>query len=103
MFSQTLGGALFISVAQNVFTNKLIQNLVADVPGVDPAFVLKTGATSLAADIPAQFLPKVLVAYNAALTQSFYVSLAMSVLSILGSAFMGWKSVKGQNVAMAAA
>ncbi len=103
MFSQTLGGALFISVAQNVFTNKLIQNLIADVPGLDPNIVLVTGATSLAARIPAQFLPSVLVAYNAALTQTFYVSVAMSVLSILGSAFMGWKSIKGKNVGMAAA
>jgi len=94
---------LFISVAQNVFTNKLIQNLVADVSGLDPNIVLITGATSLAARIPAQFLPRVLVAYNAALTQTFYVSVAMSVLSIFGSAFMGWKSVKGKNVGMGGA
>ncbi|OCK75213.1 MFS general substrate transporter [Lepidopterella palustris CBS 459.81] len=103
MFSQTLGGALFISVAQNVFTNQLIKNLSKAVPDINPSIVLKTGATELKHAIPAKYLSGVLHAYNDALTQTFYVSVAMAALSILGALFVQWKSMKGKKIAMAAA
>jgi hypothetical protein len=103
MFTQTLGGALFISVGQNVFTNQLIKNLGAVVPDLDPKIVLAVGATELKNAIPAQFLPGVLTAYNLALTQTFYVSVAAASLSIIGAVFVEWKSMKGKQITMAAA
>lgn len=103
MFSQTLGGALFISVAQNVFTNQLLKNLQAVVPDLNPALVLSTGATSLKSVIPSQFLSGVQVAYNSSITDTFYVAVAMAALSVFGSAFFEWKSVKGKKIAPAAA
>ncbi|KAJ8098464.1 major facilitator superfamily domain-containing protein [Lipomyces tetrasporus] len=36
VFAQTLGGALFVSVAQNVISNRIVQGVVAAAPGVDP-------------------------------------------------------------------
>lgn len=98
IFMQTLGGALFISVAQNIFTNRLVSNLLEKVPTMDPSIVLKTGATSLKGAVNAALLPDVLLAYNDALTQTFYVSLAVAALSIFGSAGMEWKSVKGKKI-----
>jgi hypothetical protein len=103
MFTQTLGGALFISVGQNVFTNQLIKNLASVVPDLDSKLVLSVGATELKNAIPKQFLPGVLTAYNLALTQTFYVSVAAGALSILGAAFVEWKSMKGKQVVMHAA
>jgi hypothetical protein len=103
MFSQTLGGALFIAVAQNVFTNQLIKNLASVVPDLDASIVLRTGATELKKAIPDEFLDGVLVAYNTALTQTFYVSVATGAISIVGAAFVQWKSMKGKQVTMAAA
>ncbi|KAJ7176446.1 hypothetical protein C8R46DRAFT_1029800 [Mycena filopes] len=38
-----MGGALFVSVGQNVFTNKLASGLASSVPGVNPAIVLSAG------------------------------------------------------------
>lgn len=101
MFAQTLGGALFISVAQNVFQNQLIKNLAAQVPEIPniTGIVLSTGATELKAVITRQFptqIGKVLSAYNDALTQTFYVSVAMACLTIIGSAVVEWRSVKGK-------
>ncbi|KAI9663526.1 MAG: MFS sugar transporter [Alyxoria varia] len=98
MFSQTLGGALFISVAQNVFTNQLLKNVLASAPGLNPARVISVGATQLRTLIPADRYDAVLVAYNATLTQTFYVTVATSALSVIGAAFMEWKSVKGKKV-----
>lgn len=103
MFSQTLGGALFISIAQNVFTNRLLTNLQDVVPNLNPQTVLNSGATNLATDIPAEYLGGVRVAYNDTLTTTFYVSVAAAALSIFGSAFVEWKSVKGKKIEMAAA
>lgn len=101
IFMQTLGGALFISVAQNIFTNRLVSNLLDKVPTLDPSIVLRTGATSLKHAVDADhadLLPGVLFAYNRALTQTFYVSLALAALSIFGSVGIEWKSVKGKKI-----
>ncbi|KAF2015868.1 MFS general substrate transporter [Aaosphaeria arxii CBS 175.79] len=103
MFAQTLGGALFISVGQNVFTNQLIKNLKSVVPDLNPAIVLSVGATELKNAIPQQYLKGVLQAYNLSLTQTFYVSCAAASLSIIGAAFVQWKSMKGKQIQMAAA
>ncbi|KAL1964839.1 hypothetical protein VTN77DRAFT_6341 [Rasamsonia byssochlamydoides] len=104
MFSQTLGGALFISVGQNVFENKLVSNVAAaHIAGLNPAMVVNTGATEIQTLIPQQFLPAVLTAYNKAVTQTFYVSVAMACLSIIGAACVPWNSVKGKKIDMAAA
>jgi MFS family permease len=103
MFSQTLGGALFISVGQNVFTNQLVKNLASVVPDLNSAIVTHTGATELKSVIEEKFWNGVLIAYNQTLTQVFYVSVATAALSIIGAAFVEWKSMKGKEITMAAA
>ncbi|KAJ7460118.1 DHA14-like major facilitator [Mycena galericulata] len=101
VFAQTLGGALFISIAQNVFTNKLVAGLVKSVPGVDPAIVLSAGATSLKDAVAPEFLDAVLFVYNEALVAAFYVSVAMACLSLAGALVIEWRSVKGKKMEMA--
>ncbi|KAL7774874.1 hypothetical protein CFE70_005789 [Pyrenophora teres f. teres 0-1] len=103
MFCQTLGGALFISVGQNVFTNQLIKNLSSVVPELNAQLVLSVGATELKHVIDPKFLPGVLTAYNTTLTQTFYVSVACGAMSIAGAAFVEWKSMKGKQIQMHAA
>jgi hypothetical protein len=105
MFFQTLGGALFISVGQNVFTNQLLKHLKVVVPGLTPEFVLQVGATELKDpnNIPSVFLDGVIIAYNLALTETFYVSVATGAMSLVGAAFVEWKSMKGKKVEMAVA
>lgn len=103
MFTQTLGGALFISVGQNVFTNQLTKNLRTIVPDLDAQIVLRTGATEIKNQIEHRFLPGVLSAYNLALVQTYYVSVACASISIIGAAFVQWKSMKGKKIEMMAA
>jgi hypothetical protein len=98
IFFQTLGGAIMISVAQNVFQNRLVSNLEATFPGLDLSMLLgNTGATNLKDVVPSEYLPQVLVAFNKALASTFYVGAAMASLSIFGSLGIEWKSVKGQG------
>ena len=93
MFSQTLGGAIFISVGNNIFDSRLAQNL-AKILGVDVGSVASTGATDLRNSVPAHLLPQVLSAYNNALIATFYLVTALTCCTIIGSLSMEWRSVK---------
>jgi hypothetical protein len=104
IFLQTLGGALFVAVSQNVFANKLVEYVAAYVPEIpDPTFVLGLGATRVQEVVDPAFLPGVTLAFNNALTQTFMVFAGLSAVSILGAMFVEWKSVKGKPMEFAAA
>ncbi|KAH7153625.1 major facilitator superfamily domain-containing protein [Dactylonectria macrodidyma] len=91
-FSQTLGGAIFVSVGQNVLTNQLIQRL-SSIPGFDREMILKSGATSLT-DIPESIKNTVLSAYNESLRQVFMIGLILVCLTMIGALTMEWRSTK---------
>ncbi|KAK4226622.1 putative efflux system protein [Podospora fimiseda] len=106
IFLQTLGGALFVAVSQNVFTNKLVEYVAEYVPeafGGDASAILMVGATSVQEVVKPEWLDGIELAYNDALTQTFYVFTILSALSIIGAVFVEWKSVKGKAVEMIAA
>nr|KMM68322.1 transporter protein [Coccidioides posadasii RMSCC 3488] len=98
MFAQTFGGALFVSVGQNVFGNRLMSGIREAVPDIDPSLVLEVGATQLKELVPPALLDNVQEAYNAALTNTWYVSVAMSAIGIIGALGLEWKSVKGKQI-----
>lgn len=98
IFSQMFGGSLFISVAQNIFINKLIQGLggIANL-GVDPEVIAGSGATTdprLFGITDPAVLSQVKVVYNDAIVWTFKVALITTCLSALAAVGMEWKSVK---------
>ncbi|KAH8692008.1 MFS transporter [Talaromyces proteolyticus] len=94
-FAQTLGGAIFIAVAQNVFENKLSNGIVAaKVPGLDSQAILKIGATELRNTVESQYWDAVSHAYNAAIDDTFRVATIVAAVSILGALGMEWISIK---------
>ncbi|EGP85536.1 unnamed protein product [Zymoseptoria tritici ST99CH_3D7] len=103
MFSQTLGGALFIAVAQNVFSTQLLKNLRSIVPDLDPRIVLEAGATTLVKSVPGESLMGVRLAYNDSIMSAFLVATAMATISVLGAVAFEWKSVKGKKIEMGGA
>jgi hypothetical protein len=38
------------------------------------------------------------VAYNRAIVQTWYVSVALACMTVVGAAFIEWKSVKGKKI-----
>ncbi|PYH97698.1 MFS general substrate transporter [Aspergillus ellipticus CBS 707.79] len=96
MFAQILGGAVFVSVAQNVFQNELFRTL-AQVPGVDAQAVVDAGATLLRDVVSPEVLSQVLTAYNMAVTHTFYVGMAIGSLSLLGALPVEWLSVQEEE------
>ncbi|KAK7019566.1 DHA14-like major facilitator [Favolaschia claudopus] len=98
MFSNTLGGALFVAIAQNVFTNTFISRLTETVPGISATLILSAGADSLKDAIPPQFLHAVLIAYNQSLSSAFIVAMSLAGLSFAGAFLVEWRSVKGRSI-----
>ncbi|KAF7196370.1 MFS-type efflux pump MFS1 [Pseudocercospora fuligena] len=96
-FMQQLGGAIFVSVGQNVFQSSLISGLVSQLPDLNPMTIVDTGATDIRKLVPEQDLPQVLVVYNHALRQVFIVGVILACLSCFGSFALEWRSVKGKQ------
>lgn len=98
MFVQMLGGALFVAVAQNIFTNHLVEGIAKlAIPGLQPQEIIHAGATGVRDLVDPGRLPEVLRAYNDALVKTFQIALIMSCLSIFGAVGIEWKSVKGKE------
>jgi hypothetical protein len=95
-FAQWLGGAIFVSVGQNVLTTRLISGL-ANIPGFDPKYITSLGATELRESVPEGLLFEVLGLYNGALVKVFEVALVVCCLSVFGALSMEWRSVKRQG------
>ncbi|GAW20868.1 hypothetical protein ANO14919_103800 [Xylariales sp. No.14919] len=96
IFAQMFGGSLFVSVAQNVFTNKLLEGL-RTVPnlGIDPGSVVHVGATAIMQLITDPVvLADVKAVYNNAVVWTFKVVLITTALSLFGAMPMEWKSTK---------
>ena len=94
-FGQQLGGALVVSVGQNVLSSRLISGLAAArIPGLDPGIVINAGATNIRNVVKLEYLGAVVKAYNHAVTTVFDVAVGTSCILIVGALFMEWKSVK---------
>ncbi|KAH0598340.1 hypothetical protein MHUMG1_03638 [Metarhizium humberi] len=93
-FAQTLFGAIFVSVGQNVLDNQLTDRL-RDIPGMNHDLINKsTGATSILDDIDTKYRASALEAYNDALRVVFEVALYMTCIALPGALALEWRSVK---------
>ena len=103
IFFNSLGGAVSISIAQNIFSNGLKVNLPKYAPGVDPATIIAAGATHLREAVSAAQLPGVLQAYMTALSDAFVISIAAGGIATILACFVEWKNVKGKKIVPTAA
>jgi len=97
MFVQLLGGALFISFGQTLFSNQLKDALPHFAPEVDAQAVLAVGATAFRSVVPVGSVPGVILAYNQALTRVFYIGAGASALSFFTSWGLGWTNLKNMK------
>ncbi|ETS87492.1 hypothetical protein PFICI_01320 [Pestalotiopsis fici W106-1] len=95
-FSISIGGALFISISQNIFAN-LLQKGLSSVPGLDVDGIISRGATSFLEIVPAPKRDQVLGIYNHAITMTFWASVAVACLGLVAALCMEWKSIKPVN------
>ena len=93
--SQSLGGALFLSVGNSIFQNCLLKATEEHVlKDIDVKKLIDGGAASFRQLVPAHDLPLMLEVYNKALATVFTISIPLGALSAIISCFIEWKSVK---------
>ncbi|USP74136.1 hypothetical protein yc1106_01410 [Curvularia clavata] len=98
MFFNSLGGALSISIAQNIFVNTLSKEIPKYAPGLDGRIIANAGATNLRNVVPKELLPGVLRGYNNAIVTAFILAIATSSIALFVSLGMEQKSVKGKKI-----
>ena len=93
--SQSLGGAVFLSVGNSVFQSQLQKASDADaLPGVDIQEVINAGAASFRTVVSADQLPALLEVYNRALQVVLTVAIPLGGLALVACCCMEWRSVK---------
>ncbi|KAF4765190.1 hypothetical protein HAV15_004086 [Penicillium sp. str.  len=86
LFAQTLGGTLFVSVAQAVFLENISKALETLAPNLNPKSVLNGVSTSSS--------PELRAVYALAIKDVFRVGLILGTVSSLGAVLYDWKSLK---------
>jgi hypothetical protein len=99
IFAQSLGGAIFTSVAQSVFLNWLTRLISERIPQLagEPdmiQFAISGGGfgTGIGA-IPAELQPLLVQAINDSLIRAFYVSLALACAMVISGPFLEWRNI----------
>jgi len=77
-FTQTYGGAIFVAVGQNIFSNKLIQGITSSVQGVDPQVVIAVGATNLQSSLTPTQYTQVLRVFMDSLKDAYVIPIALT-------------------------
>lgn len=98
-FAISIGAAIAISLAQNVFTNLLRQGLrSAAIPGPEIDDILAQGATGLLQHVPRGQKVLVIGIYNSAVTRCFWVGVAAACAGLVAAMSMNWNSMKQKEV-----
>ncbi|KAF7159165.1 hypothetical protein CNMCM6106_006298 [Aspergillus hiratsukae] len=97
-FLQTLGGALFLTFGQTIFTNSLRSTIPTYASGVNPEAIVQAGATGLRAIVTnPSTLAGVLVAYSKSIDRVFYLTIGCSGVAFLFAWGMGWKDIRKKS------
>lgn len=94
IFAQNFGPAIFLSVAQTVLSDRIVVNLQHYAPGVNAVALEQAGLSDISGHVPVGEVTGVVQSYDKAITQTFYLSVGLACLTMVGSLGMPWRSVK---------
>ena len=97
-FAMTLGGTIFLSVAQAVFNHGMLREIAVLAPQIDGHILLKSGATDLHTLLTAmdqqQYVAAVLRAYAEGTRGVFWLVMACASAAFVAACGLRWRSVK---------
>ncbi|UZP41492.1 hypothetical protein NXS19_009308 [Fusarium pseudograminearum] len=93
-FSQTFGGAIFVTAANVIFTHELRQELVSRLPSINPDMIIDAGAGAVSEVVSKENLPGVLWSYSQGTRATFLLCVACSCVMLVISFGMGWKDIR---------
>ncbi|KAK9342227.1 major facilitator superfamily domain-containing protein [Lipomyces starkeyi] len=94
VFSQNLGGAIFLSLDQIVFSSGLRHYLPIYAPEVSPEVVIAAGATGIHGAVSGASLPGVLLAYSKSINQVMHLGTGAAGGALIFAFGMGWVNIK---------
>ena len=104
MFGHTIGGAVFLTLGQTIFTSSLRVEILKYAPSVDSNTIIAAGATAIRVLITDKSqLAGVLLAVSRSLNRVFYLTAGAAVGSFCFAWGMGWKDIrkkKGEVLAL---
>lgn len=96
--SQSLGGAIFVSVGNTLLQDHLLnENTAGSIPGVNVRAVFQLGPTQFRNVVPPESLPALVTLYNESLKRVFIAAVPLCGTAFICSCFMEWKSIKRQE------
>jgi hypothetical protein len=97
-FAQTIGGTIFIAIAQTVFQHGILQGINTRAPQLDPRAFLQNGATNinevLAASHHEDLLQQVLESYTDGVRNVYWVVTSCAAVALVAAYGLRWKSIK---------
>lgn len=95
VFSRCLGGAVGLSVAQNIFSGALLPKLrrLPGIQGADSSAILAAGISDLAGAVPAALLRSVREAFGYAVTRTFVMPIVVAGIALVLSFGMQWRRI----------
>lgn len=94
LFGQSMGPAVFIAIAQVLFTNQLPSSLEDLVPGLTPKFIEEHGLGDIKNVVPPEHWDNVLSCIDQNLTHTWYLTVALACTTLVGSLLVEWRTVK---------
>ncbi len=82
---QTIGGALFVSAAESIFANRVLQSVSTNAPGVDAGLVLHTGVGEIRTVFSSADLSSILSSYMIGLKAAWALGLALAACTVVAS------------------
>jgi hypothetical protein len=97
-FFQSLGGSIFIAVAQSVFQNGLIRGIKKDAPVIPAEIFIHSGASQVREVLKQlhaeQYTEVVLRAYLTGLRDSYYITVACATAGFFAACGLSWKKIQ---------
>ncbi|PIG88023.1 efflux pump antibiotic resistance protein [Aspergillus arachidicola] len=94
---QNFGPALFVSIAQTIFTGQLLTRLESLLPNLDTYSLSAMGMSDLEKYVPSADIPRVIEGYDKALATAFFLPVGLACASMIGALGMEWRSVKRKD------
>lgn len=97
-FFQSLGGAVFVAVAQTVFQNGLVEGVEKGAPELDPGVVVGAGASQFREVLKGlgmeRYTGVVMGAYLEGLRHAYYISVACASAAFCAVLGLSWVNIK---------
>lgn len=93
-FAGGLGSSLFVSASSALFQNRLVKEIEMYSPSTNVTSLENVGLSDIRTIVGPNRLRDVLLGYDKAVIQTLYLPLALTLLSLAGSAAVEWRSVK---------